>query len=245
MPKSFMLNLAFICIEFFVLIIVTCVIQFNPDLGRYLIWTVVMINLVHIISMFKSMQKVKSAIENRDMESINDAFSNLRHMMHGSEVDLVTGCYNRYYFDIVYGKYTKNNSLLIAFFDVNGLKQINDTYGHEYGDILLKTFSEKLRELDKYGDIYRWGGDEFVFIANNASDNIKEKIENWYNEKKINPDMITVVNKITHEESKTPVVFAMGISYREVGNKYKLEDLIVEADANMYDEKRRIKGEIK
>ena len=54
--------------------------------------------------------------------------------------------------------------LSVIFVDLNGLKLINDSYGHDQGDELLRTISQKMLSYQREGDIFvRYGGDEFVF----------------------------------------------------------------------------------
>ena len=65
----------------------------------------------------------------------------------------------------------------ILCFDLNFLKKINDTYGHEKGDELIKKFADVLREVySLYGITARTGGDEFVAILNNVSVQETEKL---------------------------------------------------------------------
>lgn len=64
-------------------------------------------------------------------------------------------------------KYNKIKSIGIAFIDINGLKKINDTQGHEFGDRAIKEVSESLKRYFRKQDIYRVGGDEFVIISEN------------------------------------------------------------------------------
>lgn len=61
--------------------------------------------------------------------------------------------------------------------DLNGLKIINDTYGHTYGDEMLKRIAEILINTFKE-DVFRIGGDEFVVVCNNTSEEkFKEDIK--------------------------------------------------------------------
>lgn len=61
--------------------------------------------------------------------------------------------------------------LAVCLFDLDDLKKVNDTFGHEMGDYLLKTFAELLRENTRETDICcRYGGDEFVVILKKLKD---------------------------------------------------------------------------
>jgi diguanylate cyclase (GGDEF)-like protein len=55
--------------------------------------------------------------------------------------------------------------LCIMLIDLNGFKEINDTHGHQFGDLVLKASSERLKEAVRDTDLVgRWGGDEFVVL---------------------------------------------------------------------------------
>ena len=66
-------------------------------------------------------------------------------------------------------KYSKLKSIGIAFIDINGLKNINDTQGHEFGDRAIKEVSNSLKKYFRKEDSYRIGGDEFVIISENIT----------------------------------------------------------------------------
>ncbi|MBZ7980675.1 GGDEF domain-containing protein [Campylobacter sp. RM12642] len=84
--------------------------------------------------------------------------------------DFLTGLYNRKYMeDVVLSKYNKQR-ILIAVCDIDNFKHINDTYGHQTGDIVLKMLAIVLiNKYKKYSNfninICRWGGEEFLIIA--------------------------------------------------------------------------------
>jgi diguanylate cyclase (GGDEF)-like protein/PAS domain S-box-containing protein len=84
--------------------------------------------------------------------------------------DSLTGLYNRKAFielldnEIKYAQ-RYQSGLALLFFDLNRFKQVNDTYGHEVGDQLLKGVTERLRSAVRESDIiFRLGGDEFTII---------------------------------------------------------------------------------
>lgn len=84
------------------------------------------------------------------------------------QTDDLTGLYNRVYFKDALAKLDKEKGCLpvsIILGDVNGLKLINDAFGHDKGDELLRKIAEILSESCRRQDIVaRWGGDEFVIL---------------------------------------------------------------------------------
>lgn len=85
--------------------------------------------------------------------------------------DSLTGLFNRYYvFTNSHKLFTKadrkEHQVAIIFFDVNDFKNINDTYGHDVGDVTLKNIAALLQQhFGKRDIVSRWGGDEFLVIA--------------------------------------------------------------------------------
>ncbi|MBQ8659435.1 MAG: diguanylate cyclase [Bacilli bacterium] len=122
---------------------------------------------------------------------------------------------------------------LIAVFDVNNLKVINDTFGHTSSDYLIIKVAELLkRYLSPLGKCYRIGGDEFVFIT---TEFCKEDFLNEYN-KLIK--YLDAYNKSGHKEYLIEV--AMG--YNVINNKVNIEKAFEKADKKMYDNKRKMKN---
>ena len=81
--------------------------------------------------------------------------------------DQLTGLYNRHFFEKRLNEIDKeeNLPLTMAMVDVNGLKLTNDAFGHEAGDLLLKSVANVLIKECRFNDIIsRVGGDEFVII---------------------------------------------------------------------------------
>ncbi len=94
--------------------------------------------------------------------------------------DTLTGVYNRSGFRKYGGKVwddtlQRTQDVLILFMDLDGLKMINDTYGHEEGDSLIKNFADILIGVKRHGEaIMRYGGDEFVIISPYATESEAE-----------------------------------------------------------------------
>jgi diguanylate cyclase (GGDEF)-like protein len=84
--------------------------------------------------------------------------------------DSLTGLYNRRYFDETLIDHIEasrryDRELSLVLFDIDEFKQINDTHGHEAGDVVLKQFSDLLKSTARKADIVcRYGGDEFAVI---------------------------------------------------------------------------------
>ncbi len=109
--------------------------------------------------------------------------------------------------------------------DVNGLKLINDTYGHEAGDKLLKKYADLLRKSFKQSDFFfRWGGDEFIIILKNT-----KEAKSWELSNRLKKHCgETFVNDI-------PLSISVGISSKLQGGD--IDEAIKEAEDMMYKNK--------
>ena len=96
--------------------------------------------------------------------------------------DPLTGLYNRDALDnilkaeIMKAKLSKK-VLSVIFLDLDNFKAINDSYGHQYGDEVLRKVGEILRSSVRKGDIVaRYGGDEFVILLHSKTELEPEKV---------------------------------------------------------------------
>jgi diguanylate cyclase (GGDEF)-like protein len=129
----------------------------------------------------------------------------------------------------------QGDAFSIIYIDLNGFKQVNDTYGHLAGDDLLKQFAGELRTAFRTTDMVgRWGGDEFVVIIDG---DFREavtrvaRIEKWVDGEYI----------VTTESGprKVKVSAASGVTAWQPGDTPTT--VLQRADAAMYEHKRRIK----
>ena len=145
-----------------------------------------------------------------------------------AEIDEMTGVFNRNkYLSMTSNGYTKEDKLAVIFWDVNNLKKINDTLGHEKGDLLIKTIAEGIRKIaNQFDQVYRIGGDEFVMIIRGGDENaVEKKIKEWEE----------TVQKLGDIDG-IPISASYGYAY---GKGNGLEEIIHQADEMMYENKRR------
>jgi len=91
----------------------------------------------------------------------------LEQLRHELEVDGLTGLLNRRGLERQVAEWERaGETTQLAFLDLNGFKEVNDTYGHAVGDILLQQVASRLRGLTRPSDLVaRLGGDEFVVVT--------------------------------------------------------------------------------
>lgn len=149
-----------------------------------------------------------------------------------SEIDDMTGLYNRNkYLYMIENEYIHNDKVGVIFFDVNNLKYVNDTLGHEKGDALISTVGRMiltLTDTNKKG--YRIGGDEFVIVMENPQEGeLDGLLIKW--EKLIGLQNQTV---------EIDLSVAVGYAY---GEGKEVDMIIKEADKMMYQKKKEQKME--
>ncbi|MBQ8527776.1 MAG: GGDEF domain-containing protein [Lachnospiraceae bacterium] len=153
-------------------------------------------------------------------------------LIYDSEHDGLTGMYNKgKYLAMLESEYQTLDSIGIFNFDVNNLKKMNDTYGHEAGDRLIIKGADSIRKVTSstvHG--YRMGGDEFLMIACNVTEEeVLELKERWEKE----------LARLNTLEDGIECVIAAGVVYGEKG--YDFAALMKEADERMYEDKKKKK----
>lgn len=125
----------------------------------------------------------------------------------------------------------ENPYMLIAVYDVNNLKKVNDTMGHQKGDEMIKRVADVMSaSLGKYGQCYRIGGDEFVFIST------KPDIETVF--MNASKKMMDNLGCITDGNNIVPITAAMGYAVQNDNSTKDINEIIREADSRMYEKKR-------
>jgi diguanylate cyclase (GGDEF)-like protein len=124
---------------------------------------------------------------------------------------------------------------MLFFFDLDGLKQINDRLGHEAGSASIRRFAGTLVTTFRKTDIVaRLGGDEFVVLAATTQESAEELL------KRLGKN-VNLSNAL--DSAASEVAYSAG--YVEVANPAAttINDLVAQADALMYEQKQRKKRE--
>ena len=109
-------------------------------------------------------------------------------------------------------------------FDMNGLKYINDNYGHMEGDRALSTIAEVISKAAKRNMyVYRLGGDEYIILCHNGTEE----------------DIIETVTRFKELIGKTEYHCSYGYSYRPKNKEITITELLKEAEKKMYEDKER------
>ncbi len=150
-----------------------------------------------------------------------------------AEYDELTGLFNRHALsklgDIVINKTKeKEKTFSVAILDIDHFKEVNDTYGHTSGDLVLKKVADTIRTSSVDGIIPgRWGGEEFIMIAPDYIEysdfiNILEKLR------------IRISKTKFEIENKQKIDLTISIGASIVNECENIEDAIALADVNLY-----------
>lgn len=160
----------------------------------------------------------------------------LRFLRDISLTDDLTGCYNRRHAMFSLREWFSRSlrygtHFSMIYFDLNGLKQINDKYGHQAGDLLLRSVVNACKDLLRESDmLFRMGGDEFMVLCPDTDKKgafiCAERMQE-------------AVKKVTIVDKK--VSFAYGVAYSADGFK-EMDDMLHVADAAMYECKKKMKN---
>ncbi len=174
-------------------------------------------------------------------EKVLELEENLKNAKVESSTDFLTGSFTRREFNKRVKKlntsYNKNkNDFSIIYIDLDYFKRVNDEFGHDAGDEVLKTFSRVLRQkIGKEGDVFRYGGEEFVVLL--ANKNKKES-------KKLITSIKNDINKskFIYKDATIKVTFSAGVALRS--EHRRVDDFIKEADRLLYKAKEEGRDKI-
>ena len=150
-------------------------------------------------------------------------------LLYVSNTDALTGCLNRHAYETDINKLDLKKEWIYISLDLNSLKHINDTYGHDVGDEMICAAAACMTaSFGEFGKVYRIGGDEFVVIVTQKPDEL---------------DTMTKHFDSSVAEWRGKIVDSMTISYgcvRSLEEDWEfVHDIAKEADRRMYASKAR------
>lgn len=152
------------------------------------------------------------------------------HLKYLGKHDILTKLYNRTFYTEEISRLEENSIYPVSciYLDINGLKTVNDTYGHDIGDQLLKRIGQILNQAiaETLYTVSRIGGDEFVILMPNAgSQNVQSMLDIIQN----------LLDQDNQRNQDLSISVAMG--YSTTRNNETIEELLKRADQKMYKKK--------
>jgi len=182
----------------------------------------------------EEIEEIKSVVFKKENDKLKEALKiekeERRQIEDESKKDAMTRAFNRRCFDNDVEKLLKNNksSLSCAFIDGDKFKDVNDTYGHQAGDEVLKFIVNKMfihtKNL-KRSRVYRYGGEEFIVLF---VDEDRRSVISCVNA--IRADLESSAAK--YENLTIPITISVGVSFCKENDT--LEKFIERADRGVY-----------
>ena len=164
----------------------------------------------------QSEQLRKQAIQLRKQSNLFEALS---------YQDALTGCYNRLYLhQVIEPNINRNQSMTTIMIDIDHFKSVNDTYGHQTGDMVIKELAKAIKaKLPVKSNLFRYGGEEFLIIAQGLNSTQAQQLSD---------SLLTSPSKLSLD-----VTVSVGVKHidRAVGS---VEQLIEDADRALYQSKK-------
>lgn len=196
--------------------------------------------LVDITEQRQAKENLQEALE--ELESSNQEREKMIFRLKNlSLLDDLTGLYNRRGFfsaadDQMQGARDKGIKIYFLFMDLDNLKWINDSFGHQIGDQALVSFAELLNKALRRSDIKgRLGGDEFAILARQTTDDVVEIM--------VARLQANIQRFNEHKEHPFHLAVSIGISIFDPLEPCSIDELIAQADKLMYEQKQIKKTE--
>lgn len=184
-----------------------------------------------VLSICFSIVSIRKFIESVKLRTRMSIISNLAYK------DGLTDLYNRTSYREDLEQFEKNGqSVGIVMLDINNLKHVNDTYGHDEGDDMLLSCAKILKRAYNKPNmkVYRIGGDEFVVIIDSIDSVVDynycdDRMKRLYQEFNVNTD------------KRFKIVISSGFCQYSVSEHSSIEDAVKDADSKMYECKKALK----
>ena len=169
-----------------------------------------------------------------DLRYKKDKYEENLHLKQVMQRDELTQVYNRRYLEFYLNQLlneakTFKQSFGILFIDIDHFKNVNDNYGHNVGDEVLKIISSTIQSnLRKQDLVGRWGGEEFIVVVKEGD--INTLIE-------ISERLRQLCKNSTYKDGKNTINVTISIGGSLYKNGQTIKELIEHADQNMYHSK--------
>ncbi len=191
----------------------------------------------------KAFKETEKPIVQYLAEQISLALKNkqlLSKTLYYTKHDMLTDAYTRIYHEELLTKVyeeakTTHRPFCLAIIDINNMKYINDTWGHQAGDKVLIHFSQQTqKQLKEKTHLSRFGGDEFAIIFEASNESLAQKaiddLQRHFEK-----------SKVEINNQRVGIRFGVGIACYPVDGE-NLSTLISVADKRMYDNKEKVKS---
>lgn len=218
--------------------VVFALVYIHLDLMSFVLFTILLLIVILIVNQFALM---RSQLEQKVQKRTQDLETQSKKLEYLATHDELTGLLNRRYINqhikLLFSKQAfDNNSIFVAFADIDDFKKINDTYSHDVGDEVLKQIAQVLQQFThEMLIIARYGGEEFLLCFDSTTkdeviktcEKIRQKIK-ALDFSQINPHIKTTVS----------------IGIVNANDKSLHRNLINKADTNLYRAKAEGKDRI-
>lgn len=181
---------------------------------------------------------IDTVLHNHKMAELNENLTKAYHQIADlSKRDSLTEIYNRRGFfyqlnELLENKKNLGKYLYLFSIDMDGLKYINDNFGHSEGDFAIVTISKAIvRVLGEKAICSRFGGDEFTCV-------VVEEEKDCYQVEEISRKLLACIQEIEGVKEKPyPLTASMGMVWDKITEDMDTEGILLEADRRMYRDK--------
>ncbi len=235
-------NLTFLTIAFSILFVTLAIfiqtinadIQGNNLLYHYIVLGCISIAAFAVFILFAhnlAELRITTETYKRLRQENTENLEKLKDLEQEAIKDDLTGLYTRDYADRkVKELVEKNISVFVAFVDLDGLKIVNDDFGHEEGDFYIRRVAEILKDYFRGSTVCRYGGDEMLVVGQFTTEEEVTKKLIWCYRAVIN------INERYSKEYRTSISY--GVAYKHLHENISPYNLISIADSRMYDLKK-------
>lgn len=197
--------------------------------------------LMNMVSTMGSLALITVIFSQDTLDTERKLMDYNREMTYQAETDALTGLMNRRagekYFEEIRRRSMRERFFVnVVMGDIDFFKRVNDTYGHDAGDEVLRALSSRFKRfIDGKGAAVRWGGEEFLFImvGMNGDEACIDVI-----------DLCHEIEKMTIPAGERELHVTMTFGVEEVGIDQSMEDVLESADRKLYMGKARGRNQV-